>query len=192
MATNQQFNPHIKALRSDAEEAVAWLRLVTRSRPANLPESDLYNRRGMKTRVELAALLTLGPRSLVDAHELSPVEIFEAEPHQEQPTLRVDDVSDGAHENRSTRATVLPRLPPEDAAHHRLVGARFLHPETAGGDHAFARARQRVRPGAAQPRDRRRPPSRGARRGLGGRGEGPHRPDPSARGADGHAARAVG
>jgi hypothetical protein len=141
MATNQQFNPHIKALRDDAEEAVAvaWLRLVARSEPASLPESDLYNRRGMKTRVELAALLTLGPRSLVDSHELSPVEIFEAEPRREQPLRIADDAAGGTSDARSTRATVLPRLPPENAPHHRLVGARFLHPEVEGGDQTFAR-----------------------------------------------------
>lgn len=148
MATNQQFTPHYKALRAGSEEAVtqALLALVPRSPPSSLPESEVYNPRGMRTKLELASLYRLCPRSLEDEHELSPVEIFEPDPPEEPHQLTLDGM-DG--EERRIGARVVfdpPRLPVAEPALRKLVSARFLHPTVRGGNSAFARALREASP----------------------------------------------
>ncbi len=143
MATNQQFNPHYHALRAGTEEGVAMslLRLVTPRRPAALPESKLYNRRGMKTKLEFAALFQRGPLALDDGRELVPVEIFDGEPGDQ---ISMFPAQQGAVGPVAPPVADLPRLPVADAPLHRLVGARFLHPQVSGGDRSFAAALQRA------------------------------------------------
>lgn len=114
MATNQQFNPHFKALKASSEgaAAAALVRLVTARRPSILPTSEVYNARGMRTKLELAVLFGLGPRRLDDSvgEILSAVEVFEPE----------DD-----------KAFDLPRLPVSEVW-RKQVAARFLHPQVEG------------------------------------------------------------
>ncbi len=145
MATNQQFNPHFKALNAGDEEAVAvaWLTLAARTRPAILPESEVFNLRGMRTRLELAALFTLGPKSLLDEHELSPVEIFEPDVEGEQRSLLLEGGA-GEGSGKAADGPDLPRLPLRDSPLRKSVGARLLHPAIVGGERAVAGALARA------------------------------------------------
>lgn len=146
MATNQQFNPHFKALRSSSEEAVAqaFLGLVTRNPPTTVPLSDLYNLRGMKTKLDLAALFSLAPRSVETAYELSPMEVFEAELPEDPSLFSPAPRGEGGRRVAPGPVLVLPRLPGEDPSSRSQIGARLLHPEIRGGDRAFAEALRRV------------------------------------------------
>jgi hypothetical protein len=147
-ASNEHLDPHYKALRGNAEEAVAvaWLSLTVRSRPASLPEPGVYDRGGMKTRLALASLLTLGPRGLADARELSPVDVFDPPDLPEPATLLPETAPEEAVRRKPPRAPDLPRLPLHDSSTHKLVGARFLHPKVGRGDQDFARSLSRAAP----------------------------------------------
>ena len=128
MATNQQFNPHHKALKAGSEEAVvqAMLRLVGKTRPQMLPRSALYNPRGMKTRLELCALYDRGPRHISTGAVLSAKDVFE--PDTPEPGLFPD-----LQPQPPAASPDLPMLPIHIRGQRRQVASCFLHPNTHGG-----------------------------------------------------------
>lgn len=135
MATNEQYNKYFRVMREESEDDVVqgFLRLVPSTSPATFPHADVYNLRGMRTRLELAALFELGPRHLRDDEELFASDIFDADPVPDPGLFGPADPTPGG-----PRPIELPRIPAKDTTLRRSAGTRLLHPPTPGGDAGLA------------------------------------------------------
>ncbi len=139
MATNEQFNRYHKAFGAASEDETVqrFLRLVPSSPPHTFPRSEVFNLRGMRTRLELAVLFDRMPRHLREGHELTAAEIVD-EQRLPEPTL-----FGPADEGRAGSGPIdLPRIPVKDGSLRRVVGARLLHSALVGGAGEFERALQ--------------------------------------------------
>lgn len=129
-ATNQQINPVYQAVRerNDEEDTVQRiLNTAPRSRPEHLPLPDVFNPRGMKTHLALAAMMDLKPRSLVHGRLLAPSEALAVGSSTEEP-------QPGRATNPSQERPDLLRLPVRAGALVRHTATALLHPRTDSGE----------------------------------------------------------
>lgn len=127
--TNQYLSPHYRALKAKSEEGVVQriLALVGKVSPSILPISQVFNLRGMKTKLDLAVAFRLAPIHLETGQRLSPSEIFDDTPSPAQQSIPGSHPPSVKRESSIRHSLNLPTLPGLADAKEQFA-ARFLHP----------------------------------------------------------------
>lgn len=135
-ATNEHLTQAFNAVKDVDEEAAVQglLKYVPRTEPQELPESTVFNRRGMPTRLELCALWSLGSVDLRTGEALDLPDLLEPSDTEDQDT----NVNSGVPRLRSPLPD-LASIAPSDLSpdRRRLVSSRFLHAAIPGSPKLF-------------------------------------------------------